>query len=103
MTVPLSGGQNPAYVRLLFFSFSARRRRSVKNDRRNFVVGWERGVGKFRVYCDLFLETNEISRYNRERLEFAATVNRERSRRFEYFNETNKNDGKRVLDERSTL
>lgn len=74
MTVPLSGGQNPAYVRLLFFSFSTERRRSVKNDRRSFFVGWGRDVGKFRVYCDLFLETNEISRYNRERLGVAAAI-----------------------------
>lgn len=74
MTVPLSGGQNPAYVRLLFFSFSTERRRSVKNDRRSFVVGCGRGVGKFRDYCDLFLETNEISRYNKERFMFAATI-----------------------------
>jgi hypothetical protein len=72
MTVPLSGGQNPAYVRLLFFSFSAKRRRSVKNDRRSFVVDWARGVGKIRVYCDLFLETNGISRYNRRRFMFAT-------------------------------
>ena len=76
MTVPLSGGQNPAYVRLLFFSFSAERRRSVKNDRRSFFVGWGRGVGKFRVYCDLFLETNEISRYNGERLGVATALRR---------------------------
>lgn len=72
MTVPLSGGQNPAYVRLLFFSFSAKRPRSVKNDRRSFFADLGRDVGKIRVYCDLFLETSEISRYNGRRFMFAA-------------------------------